>query len=291
MKWPRLRPVAIRPIAASTEASTTTWRWALLGLLVGAGLAAAWRAPAQWLAALLAEASGGRLLLAEARGTVWSGSAVLVLAAGPGARDAQALPGRLAWTLAPGWADGGPTVRLSLQQACCLPQGLGLVATPGWGGWRLTGPETASPTVPVVLGRWPAAWLAGLGTPWNTLKPTGTMQLTSPGFEIESVQGRLRFSGSAELQLLDVAASLSTLPWLGDYRLALTGDAARGDAATVVLSTLRGALQLSGQGQIAAGRLRFEGQAEAAVGSEAALANLLNIIGRRQGARALIRIG
>jgi general secretion pathway protein N len=37
--------------------------------------------------------------------------------------------------------------------------------------------------------------------------------------------------------------------------------------------------------------MRFRGEARAAEGQEAALANLLNIIGRRQGATSLISIG
>jgi general secretion pathway protein N len=38
-------------------------------------------------------------------------------------------------------------------------------------------------------------------------------------------------------------------------------------------------------------KFRFSGQASAAAGAEAALNNLLNIIGRRQGARSVISIG
>jgi general secretion pathway protein N len=37
--------------------------------------------------------------------------------------------------------------------------------------------------------------------------------------------------------------------------------------------------------------VRFRGDAHAAPGAEAALANLLNIIGRRDGARSVISIG
>ena len=38
-------------------------------------------------------------------------------------------------------------------------------------------------------------------------------------------------------------------------------------------------------------RLRFSGEASAEAGSEAALSNLLNIIGRRQGERSLLSLG
>ena len=37
--------------------------------------------------------------------------------------------------------------------------------------------------------------------------------------------------------------------------------------------------------------MRFDGEASAAPGREDALSNLLNIIGRRQGARSLITLG
>ena len=66
---------------------------------------------------------------------------------------------------------------------------------------------------------------------------------------------------------------------------------AEGNTTTLDLATLRGALQLQGSGQWVGGRLRFQGVAEAAPDSEAALANLLNIVGRRQGTRSLLTIG
>jgi general secretion pathway protein N len=59
----------------------------------------------------------------------------------------------------------------------------------------------------------------------------------------------------------------------------------------VLLTTREGALQLNGSGQWTGVALRFNGEASAAPGSEEALANLLNIIGRREGARSLITLG
>ena len=74
---------------------------------------------------------------------------------------------------------------------------------------------------------------------------------------------------------------------MGSYRLALTG----GDAVGLDLSTLEGSLRLSGSGQWVGSRLRFSGEASAAPGMEAQLANLLNLLGRRQGDRAIISLG
>jgi general secretion pathway protein N len=213
---------------------------------------------------------------------VWAGSAVAVLTGGVGSRDASALPGRLGWSL----SVKGLGLSVALRQACCINGELKLAVQPGWGRLRLELPPTQG-----VLGQWPAAWLVGLGTPWNTLQPTGSMQFSSPGLSLESAQGRWRFNGRAELELQGLASRVSTLDVLGSYRLVLAQDGAGADAATLSLSTLNGALLLSGNGQWAASRWRFLGQASAAPGSETVLNNLLNIIGRRQGALSLISIG
>jgi len=257
-------------------------RWALLGAALGAVVALAVYAPAAWLAAGVASATGQRLLLADARGSVWSGSAVAVLTGGEGSRDASALPGRLSWSLS--WQGLGLSV--ALRQACCINGELRLALQPGWQRLRLELPPAQG-----ALGQWPAAWLTGLGTPWNTLQPTGSMQLSSPGLSLEAAQGRWRFVGRAELELQGMASRVSTLEVLGSYRLSLAHDPGRSDGATLSLSTLNGALLLSGNGQWAASRWRFLGQASAAPGSETVLNNLLNIIGRRQGALSVISIG
>jgi general secretion pathway protein N len=260
----------------------TSRRWAWAGAALGASAALAAFAPAAWLAAAVASATDQRLLLADARGTVWSGSAVAVLTGGPGSRDASALPGRLGWSLAP----QGLGLSVGLRQSCCINGELKLAVRPGWGRLRLELPPTQG-----AVGQWPAAWLTGLGTPWNTLQPTGAMQLSSPGLSLESVNGRWRFDGRADLELQGMASRVSTLDVLGSYRLSLARDTASADGATLSLTTLNGALLLSGHGQWAGSRWRFLGQASAAPGSETVLNNLLNIIGRRQGALSVISIG
>lgn len=266
------------------------WRWAFFGVLAGGLLALLAFLPAAWMAKELAAATAGRLLLAEAQGTLWQGNAVLVLTGGADSRDAAALPGRLHWRLT--WHGGAPALRL--QQACCMDAPVLLRWRPGLAANRFEllslaaqGGEAAANAV---IGHWPVAWLAGLGAPLNTLRLSGTMQLSGQNLSLETVQGRLVLGGRAELAMDQVASRLSTLEVLGDYRLSLQGDP-RGQAANLQLRTTRGALQLSGEGQWAAAKFRFNGQASAAPGFESALNNLLNIIGRRQGAQSLISIG
>jgi len=274
------------------RARAASRRWAAWGVVLGAVVGGLAQAPAQWLADALRQGSGERLLLADARGSLWNGSALLVLAGGPGSRDASVLPGRLQWRLRPGWQG----LALTAAQDCCLQGELNLLLQPHWGGVTLSLAAPTSPTSPAspgrparALGHWPAAWLAGLGTPWNTIQLGGVLQLASPGLVLRSAQGRWQLDGTLSLELLGASSRLSPLPVLGSYRLLLQGQA---DApATLRLDTLDGVLRLSGSGQWTDARLRFRGEARAADGAEAALANLLNIIGRRQGALSVISIG
>ena len=251
------------------------WGWALAGLLMGAVGAVAVFAPAQWLAAGLASASGERVLLAEARGTVWNGSAQLVLTGGTASQDRAALPGRVQWRLHPGWSG----LRADIAADCCTPTPLRLTAQPRWNGAHLAMADGQS--------QWPAAVLAGLGTPWNTLQPQGQLALHTQGLQADWAAGRLVLAGQARLDALDMSSRLSTLRPMGSYRLTLAG----GAAPTLALQTLRGDLQLSGSGQWVGQRLRFSGEASATPEREGALTNLLNIIGRRNGARSLISLG
>jgi general secretion pathway protein N len=178
-------------------------------------------------------------------------------------------------------------LNLRLKHDCCLNGQPTVRIQPGFGRTMLTVvPDTGSTT----LGQWPAAWLTGLGTPWNTIQPSGVLRITSPGMALERVQGRVRFVGEAAFDVSSAASRMSTLPTLGSYRLNLRSDAATG-SATASLATVEGPLRLTGQGQWTDSGLRFRGEAKADSGQEEALSNLLNIIGRRQGALSVISIG
>ena len=257
-------------------------RWAAGGAVLGVLAALVVFAPAAWLCNAVAAATQQRLLLSDARGTVWSGSAVVVLTGGEGSRDASSLPGRLAWVLRP----RGLGLELQMEHACCLNGTVALKVQPGFG-------RTTYTLVPPAgwVGQWPSAFLGGLGTPWNTMQLGGLLRLASGGLKLESVQGRWVVDGAADLDLVDVSSRLSTLDSLGSYRMTLSGDAATPGISRLTLSTRDGALQLSGSGTWGPAGVRFRGEARAGAADEAALSNLLNIIGRRDGARSVISIG
>jgi len=232
-------------------------------------------APARWLAGAVGQQSDGRILLVDPLGTVWNGSARVLLTGGAGSTDATALPTRLDWRLRPRW-DG---VAAELASSCCMQQPLALRLKKRWGGAHLEIADRRS--------EWPAALLGGLGTPWNTLQFDGGLRLETQGLSVEWVAGRLAVAGRAELTAQRLSSRLSALRPMGSYRITLLG----GQTPTLQLETLEGSLQLSGNGQWVGSRLRFSGVASAAPERESALSNLLNIIGRRNGARSVITIG
>jgi general secretion pathway protein N len=299
--------------AVASEASTR--RWAVAGVTLGILAAVVVWAPAQWLASLVQHVTHDRIQLADARGTIWNGNAVAVLTGGAGSRDARSLPGRLQWQMRPHWTSGV----ITLTQGCCLRQGVDLVLRPGLNRLRIdiqprsapplgvqpppapgqaatpmadTGhPLPGGPGGDAPWAQWPADWISGLGTPWNTMELGGALRLSSQGLALQWVQGRFSIEGRAELGIQDLRSRLSTLPRLGSYRLAISGDPAQAGTAQILLDTVDGALLLNAQGSWSAGGLRLRGDASARDADQGALANLLNILGRRDGNRSILSIG
>ncbi len=250
------------------------WGWALIGALLGLGIALLLFAPARWLADGVLNLSDGHVRLEAARGTVWDGSAQLVLSGGADSRDATALPGRFEWTIRPRWNGA----RVALLNRCCMDTPIDAHAIVSLGGAQLQLADGIS--------RWPAALLSGLGAPFNTLQPEGQLALGTHGFGATYASRRWQLAGSVTLDANDVSSRLSTLRPMGSYRVTIVG----GAVPSLQLETLSGALQLVGAGQFVGGRLRFEGTASAAPDRIDALTNLLNLIGRRDGARAIINM-
>jgi len=259
----------------SLAPSPTPWRWALAGALLGLSLSTLLFAPARWVSSLVQQASQGQVLLMESRGTVWAGSARVTLTGGLGSQEAATLPGRLAWDLAP--ALHGATLQLNAD--CCMQQAWALRLQPRWNGLQVQLADAQS--------QWPARLLAGLGTPWNTIQPRGEMHLSTQGLTLAWAAGRLLVTGAAQLDAMNLSSHLSTLRPMGSYRFSLTG----GAPVTLALTTLQGSLHMSGSGQWVGGQLRFNGEASAVPEHQAALSNLLNLIGRRNGPRSIIKVG
>ncbi len=253
-------------------------RWALVGAALGVVSGVIAFAPAAWLAGAVAAGSGGHVQLVDSRGSVWHGNAQFVLSGGEGSRDALALPGRLEWDLSLTLAG----LRMVVQAGCCTPKALEVVLQPAWRGFSLAVADATS--------QWPAALLAGLGAPWNTIQPQGVLHFSSQGLSVEWNEGRVSVAGNARVDALGMSSRLSTLKPIGSYRLSLVGRANQGPPA-LQLQTLDGSLSLSGSGQLTGTRWSFLGEASAAPERASALGNLLNMVGRRRGAKSVISLG
>ena len=265
---------------ATTPSTHTRWAWAGAGL--GLALALITQAPAHWLTHAIEQATGERVLLPDAQGTVWNGSARWVLNEGPlNMARTTALPTRVTWQLGPriDFDHLRLTLSATVASACCTPQPVRVDISPVWRGVRVQVSDHTS--------HWPAHWLEGLGTPWNTVQPEGQMQLQTTQLQWSQQGNTEQLQGQAELQMQQFGTRLSTLRPLGTYRVHLQG----GETMAITLSTLEGSLQLSGNGQLLHGRVHFSGEATAAPDAEAALSNLLNILGQRQGAKSILKMG
>lgn len=255
--------------------SVAPWRWGVVGVIGGVLLCLTLWAPARWLTRGVERALDDRVRLSEVQGSVWEGSTVLAFTDGADGSGAMALPGRVDWRLRPDWTGLVAFVRAS----CCMSQALQI-------RWALLGLDRMRLSLSDHRSQWPASLLWGLGTPWNTIQPRGQLQLSTRDLQAQWQGGRLQLQGQLELDAVGMASQLSTVQPMGSYRLTLQGGATN----SLGLSTLDGALQLQGQGQWGPQGLQFQGEASASPERAEALSNLLNIIGRREGARSLIHV-
>ena len=236
---------------------------AAIGLTVGLTVLAF--LPAAWLGSIVETETGGRLTLGDAQGTLWRGSAFLGGAPGAGGSVTPLLPGRFVWRLSPLLLVGQVDLALENPQALTQPLNLRGSLTQ----WQL------SPAALLL----PAEGLAGLGAPLNTLAPSGNMRLSWTTLALERAGQALAVNGRTVLSLEDMGSRMAPIKPLGSYELAMDW---RGQQAQLNLSTVRGALLLSGKGTLERGRFQFSGQAQAADGYEESLGNLLNLLGQRR---------
>lgn len=219
--------------------------------------------PAAWITPQFAKATQGHVNLIEPSGSLWQGSATLMLAAGADASTATVLPGRIEWRTA-FWPLLAGRLHMHMRQTNAMPEPVVLDAS-------LRG-ATLSRGGMVV----PAALLTGLGAPFNTLDLQG-------GVRVAWTEWRLIRSsafGQLAVTLDDMVSRVSTVKPLGSYRVVFQ---AQGAASTLDLSTLKGPLQLSGHGTVAGGGVSFHGEASAAPEARDNLAGLLVMLGRPTG--------
>lgn len=221
--------------------------------------------PASWLGNMVERQTGGRLTLGDAQGTLWNGSAFVGGAPGVGGAVTPLLPGRFNWRLSPLVLFGQVSMTLENPQALAQP----VLVEGSWSGWQVSAGQLLLP----------AEGLAGLGAPLNTLAPSGTIRLSWNRLDLVREANNITVTGRTVLSMADMGSRMAPIRPLGSYEMAMDW---RGPQADLVLTTVRGALLLSGTGQLQNGRLRFSGQASAADGYEDTLGNMLNLLGQRR---------
>lgn len=236
--------------------------WPLLAAGLGIyALALLVTAPATLADDGLRHASQGRLRLAEARGTLWSGSGWIEI------RDAAGRVGvskSLAWRLRP--AD---LLRARLRYEVEL--GRGSRPFPVIVSWSRIEFANADIDLP--------AEALGLGLPrLAPLDLTGELNLKIASLSL----GRDTAQGSAALQWRAAGSGFSPVWPLGDYELVWD---AQGRQGRTTLRTLKGPLQLRGQGSWAVGRAPvFAATADTPPEIRQQLAPLLRLIAVERGA-------
>jgi general secretion pathway protein N len=228
--------------------------------------------PASFVAERVTAATGGRVAIANAGGTLWNGAARVRLTLAGGWLDLD----NVEWHFAPLELGVG---RLAFDTSATA-QGIDAKARVGraFGGWELANMELTA-SLPAI------ATLAPVAARW---RPEGRLTVDAPKWEWNDRGAR----GEATVEWRDAALSLSEVKPLGSYRAVATGD---GALTQLAVKTLGGQLQVNGKGSAGPALVTFSGEARPSDSSVAkALEPLLDLMGPRRpdGARSLeLRIG
>ncbi|MDR5778025.1 type II secretion system protein N [Caballeronia sp. LZ065] len=233
---------------------------ALLVMFVSIGGTLLVMMPAVWIVPQFSKATDGHVNLVDPSGSLWRGSATLMLAAGSDGSGATLLPGRIEWTTA-FWPLFTGRVHMTMRQTQAMPDAVIVDASPR--GATLSASEIAVP----------ATLLSGLGAPFNTLNFDGNVRLAWTELRLLNRKAY----GQVVVTLDDMASSVSRIKPLGSYRVALQAEGAQ---ASIDLSTSKGPLILKGNGSISQESTSFQGTATAAPEQRENLAGLLNLLGR-----------
>jgi len=261
------------------RASVRLPRWLYLAIALLCFGVALIQFPVSWVSSSLGEQTACRVVLQEPMGTIWQGSAALGFsetnATGGGCKPPLAQTERFQWKTSCQLRGLSCTTEMQFS-ALEKPQ----IAQWGWARpLTLIGNEITLPTT----------ILEGLGNPWSTLRPRGTLSARWTDLKWAFSGGNsgadeASSSGIIRITITNLTSPISPVAPLGSYEI--QANLAQ-NASTWVLSTSSGPLLLKGEGAIGHGPgskgLQFTGEAAAAPGAEDALVGLLSLLGKREG--------
>ena len=229
-----------------------------------------WQMPASWLSSALSSQMGCRVMLHQASGTIWQGSAALAFseanAAQGGCRDPIAVTERFQWATSCKPMD--LSCKTSLQfVAFNQPQNLLLTR----GGLEWSANEV----------KLPANVLAALGNPWSTLRPRGELDARWTDLKLAWGSAASTADGVIRIIISNLSSPISPVKPLGSYEIAAN---LGGEGVNWTLSTTAGPLLLRGQGSVGgqSGQVQFSGEASAAPESQDSLIGLLSLLGKQE---------
>jgi general secretion pathway protein N len=218
--------------------------------------------PASWFAWGLNRYTQGSVRLDPTAGSLWGGNGRLVIYYPPTTPHDF---GQTEWRINPFWLFAG-RVQLSL---LANHQDKRIKTTLGLARHSFLLKETEA--------EFPAAFVAQLYIPLSLISPQGKVRISTGDLTLSP--GKV--DGVAALEWMNAGSSLSSVQPLGDYRLDITGAEKN---ANLKLTTLRGDLEFTGQGQWQpqTGQVQINGSAlpRARAGE---LESLLNMLGPDQG--------
>ncbi len=245
----------------------------LIALLIGGTVV--YFAPATWLAHGVAHITNGRVLLTEAQGSVFEGSAGVALATSSTTSSAYPFPSTINWRL--DWLSL-LTGKIQLHvDSAIFTHTLNIESN---GFFSNTFKVNANQiSIPIAV-------LSGLGAPFNTLQLQGQMSLRFDDTVINSEGVR----SHAVLQLNGLRSRLSSVSSLGNYLIQIESTPAPAADTRFTLTTPTGPLFMNATGGIQNGRVHLNGEAYADPAQEAALSGLLGLLGRRQGNKIILAL-
>ncbi|MFQ6021157.1 MAG: type II secretion system protein N [Acidiferrobacterales bacterium] len=219
--------------------------------------------PASWLAWGLRQLTDGIVAIDQGQGSLWHGTGrLIVYHPRATARDL----GKTEWRINPLWL---PAARLQLYL-----QAIGSES-------KITGKIGVTPSKIIIQDSRVSAsaqFASELYAPAKLLSPKGQLRLDAKQLTLE----RSGVQGNAQLFWNNAGSGLSSVQPLGDYRVDVTG---KGESAVLKLTTLRGALEVNGQGRwqiLKGGELQLNGFARAKTRTQE-LEPLLKLLGRSRG--------
>ena len=247
-------------------------RIVFLGLLLGIVFSYTIHFPAFWLSEILKKNTEGHLFLEDTQGSLWNGSARLILS--DTHERAVILPGRIHWNM----YLIESAAQLDFSFDCCSSEPIHITFSYDQG--------SLTTKINGTVQSLPASIFSGLGHPWSSLRPQGRIQIRFDHLGIISpISGAaIQPTGSAFINVTDLCSSLSLSCPLGNYSITYVASKSKISAKNSPGSLL----EISLDAHRISSQWHASGFIQANERAGDSLNTLLTLFGTRQGHQTMI---